>query len=273
MCRGGGRLMPRRVPDSAGVADQSAVGPRGLFKRGLQRIFKRFGYQIMRFPAPHSHERHIRRLLSTLAVNCVLDVGAHEGEFYQLLRQTGYGGRVVSFEPVPDSFARLQRVAAGDPHWRGYNVALGREAGTLPINVPDSTMFASFLRPNDYCQERFPHAHWDGRTESVRVERLESLYAEFAAGIERPRVFLKMDTQGWDRDVLAGAGRHDPNPGYPSSETREGARSRRRIPRTGSPAARPGPTPSGRPNAHGESAPGSSRSAEGTRRTSSSQGR
>ncbi len=198
--------MTRRFPDSAGVGDQSAVGPRGVLKRGIQRIFKRFGYQIMRFPALHSHERHIGRLLSTLAVNCVLDVGAHEGEFYQLLRQTGYGGRVVSFEPVPDSFARLQRVAAGDPHWRGYNVALGREAGTRPINVPDSTMFASFLRPNDYCQERFPQAHWAGRTVSVRVERLESLYAEFAAGIERPRVFLKMDTQGWDRDVLAGAG-------------------------------------------------------------------
>src|SRR5439155_347933 len=73
MRRGGGRLMTRRFPDSAGVGDQSAVGPRGVLKRGIQRIFKRFGYQIMRFPALHSHERHIGRLLSTLAVNCVLD--------------------------------------------------------------------------------------------------------------------------------------------------------------------------------------------------------
>jgi len=195
-----------RFLDSASVADQSAVGPLGLLKRGIQHIFKRFGYQIMRFPALHSHERHIHKLLSTLAVNCVLDVGAHKGEFYQFLRRAGYGGRVVSFEPLPESFARLRQVAAGDPDWRGYNVALGRETGTLPINVPDSTGFASFLRPNDYCRERFPVAHWDGRTVIVRVERLESLYADVVAGIERPRVFLKMDTQGWDSAVLAGAG-------------------------------------------------------------------
>src|SRR3989442_14914999 len=73
------------------------------------------------------------------------------------------------------------------PYTTLFRSALGREAGTLPINVPDSTMFASFLRPNDYCQERFPQAHWAGRTVSVRVERLESLYADVAAGIERPR--------------------------------------------------------------------------------------
>ena len=64
-------------------------------------------------------------IFSTLGVNCVIDVGAHVGEFYQLLRHLGYVGRVVSFEPVPESFAKLKRVAATDPHWRGYNVALG----------------------------------------------------------------------------------------------------------------------------------------------------
>ena len=108
-----------RFLDSASVADQSAVGPLGLLKRGIQHIFKRFGYQIMRFPALHSHERHIHKLLSTLAVNCVLDVGAHKGEFYQFLRRAGYGGRVVSFEPLPESFARLRQVAAGEAALQG----------------------------------------------------------------------------------------------------------------------------------------------------------
>lgn len=198
--------MSNRFLDSARVADQSANDSTGRVKRGIQRVLNRFGYQIQRFPGQHSHERHLRALFSTLAVNCVIDVGAHEGEFYRFLRQSGYAGRVVSFEPLPESFALLQRVAANDPHWRAINVALGREAGTLPINVPDSSGFASFLQPNTYSQERFPKAHWEGRTVTVRVERLESLYAEVVAGIERPRVFLKMDTQGWDGHVLEGAG-------------------------------------------------------------------
>src|SRR5207244_1685250 len=107
------------------------------------------GYQVTDFPELHSYERYIPTVLATLGVNCVIDVGAHAGEFYRLLRRVGYGGRVVSFEPVPQSFSQLERVVAGDPHWRGYNIALGHESGTLAINVPDSRNFSSFLTPND----------------------------------------------------------------------------------------------------------------------------
>jgi FkbM family methyltransferase len=174
-------------------------------KRQVQGLLNRRGYQVLAFPAPQSYERHIRALLSTLDVNCVIDVGAHMGEFYQLLRGLGYAGRIVSFEPVPQSFDVLRRTAAGDRAWRGYNMALGREAGRKAINVPDSTGFASFLRPNEYCEARFPHARWRGRTVDTLVERLDSLYPAIVHDIERPRVFLKMDTQGWDIAVLDGA--------------------------------------------------------------------
>jgi FkbM family methyltransferase len=144
-------------------------------------------------------------LLATLAVNCIIDVGGHEGEFYRAMRNTGYTGRIVSFEPFPQSFVHLQRQGAGDREWRGYQLALGRQAGELELNVPDSTGFASFLKPNDYLDARFPWAHWDGRTVRVGVERLDNIYPDIAAGIDKPRVFLKMDTQGWDGNVVEGA--------------------------------------------------------------------
>lgn len=195
---------PARRP--ASVVTQPAVSPLTFVKRAIQRVLNRMGYQILPFPPPHSYERHILELFAALAVNCIIDVGAHEGEFYQLMRQIGYDGHIVSFEPVPESFEQLRRVAEGDSHWRGYDFALGREAGTLPINVPDSTGFASFLKPNAYCGERFPDAQWDGCTVVVRIERLQSIYPDAVAGIEHPRVFLKMDTQGWDSHVFEGAG-------------------------------------------------------------------
>lgn len=177
-----------------------------LVKRGLKAILRGLGYQITRFPDPHSHEQLLGALLSRLGVNCAIDVGGHSGEFYRLLRRLRYGGRIVSFEPLAESYERLERATAGDPDWRGFAVALGGECGTLSLNVPASTGFASFLRPNDYCVERFPDARWVGRAEPVKIERLESLYPEIVEGIERPRVFLKMDTQGWDSQVLDGAG-------------------------------------------------------------------
>src|SRR5207244_9161985 len=80
------------------------------------------------------------------------------------------------------------------------------ETGTLERNVPDSTGFASFLKPNDYLATRFPWAQWHGRALQVPVERLDHVYTDIVAGIDGPRVFLKMDTQGWDSNVIEGAG-------------------------------------------------------------------
>src|SRR5690349_12763044 len=89
-------------------------------KRLAQVVFHGMGYQLQRYPGLYSYDRHLRMLLTTLAINCVIDVGAHEGEFYRAVRNAGYTGRIVSFEPFPPSFARLQARAARDPDWRGY---------------------------------------------------------------------------------------------------------------------------------------------------------
>lgn len=177
----------------------------GVLQQGLQFVAHRLGYQITKFPSKESYDAYLRVMLLALAIDCVIDVGAHFGEFYTALRKNGFKGRIVSFEPVPTSFDRLCRTTAGDTNWRGYNVALGTEHGTQDINLPDSTGFASFLRPNEYCQERFPHARWSGRTVSVQVERLDDIYKEATTGLDHPRIFLKMDTQGWDPSVVAGA--------------------------------------------------------------------
>jgi FkbM family methyltransferase len=189
-----------------GTGARAAFNPIRLAKRGVQGVLQSIGYHIAPFPVPHSYEPHIKALLSALDINLIIDVGAHTGEFYQVMRQLGYSGHIVSFEPVPDTFVQLSHTTTADPNWRGYNVALGPEAGLGAINVPDSHGFASFLRPNRYCERRFPYAHWGGSTIEVRIERLESLYTALAREIKRPRVFLKLDTQGWDIPVLEGAG-------------------------------------------------------------------
>jgi FkbM family methyltransferase len=177
-----------------------------LIKRSTQGIMRHFGYQVMRFPAPESYDSQIGRYLQNFGVNIVLDVGAHEGEFYSQLRRAGYRGQIVSFEPVPASFERLKEVTRGDSHWRGYHVALGREVGRLNINVPDSTGFASFLQPAEFMERRFPWARWSGTNIEVPVERLDGIFDAIVEGVERPRIFLKIDTQGWDGAVIEGAG-------------------------------------------------------------------
>jgi FkbM family methyltransferase len=137
-------------------------------------------------------------VLRSLNVNCVLDVGANRGQFAIGLRRIGFRGHIVSFEPIAGDFAALSQVFRNDPFWKGYNLALGAEPGKLPFHIAvESTAMSSFHAPlND---------DWRLLTELVDMVRLDSIFDRIVDGIGSPRVFLKMDTQGYDLEVFKGA--------------------------------------------------------------------
>jgi FkbM family methyltransferase len=140
----------------------------------------------------------LRRAIATRGVNLVVDVGAHDGSFVRLLRGIGYDGRIASLEPSPDVYARLASACAGDRNWLGVNVALGRATGTRAFHAARNSAYNSFLHPRTVGVER---------TYEVAVTRLDELFPRLAEGIAAPRVFLKIDTQGFDLEVIAGATR------------------------------------------------------------------
>lgn len=143
-------------------------------------------------------------LLDMYGVNCVIDVGAHEGQFARRLRAGGYDGRIVSFEPAPGPLAELERAASADPEWTVRRVALGREDGVAAMNVVPGTL-SSILPPTKFGAGRYPKLREAEQVE-VEVRRLDGLLDEVLAGIAEPRPYLKLDTQGYDLDVFAGLG-------------------------------------------------------------------
>lgn len=154
--------------------------------------------------AEHLCGRHVAAMLDLYGVNCVLDVGANAGQYARRLRRSGYTGRIVSFEPTADAFERLSRAAEDDPGWRVHHLGLGREDTVASIHTDWNTM-NSLLPPSDYGRGRYQRFN-RSRTEEIRVRRLDGVLDEALDGIDEPRPFLKMDTQGYDLEVFAGAG-------------------------------------------------------------------
>ncbi|WAU78691.1 FkbM family methyltransferase [Streptomyces sp. Qhu-G9] len=148
--------------------------------------------------------QHVAALLELNRVNCVFDVGANTGQYGKGLRRFGYTGRIVSFEPVSDTFAKLQRSAEKDPDWHVYNFALGREEAVQSISIDWKSM-NSLLPPSEYGKERYKRFA-KGRTEEIEIRRLDDVLQKALEGIADPRPYLKMDTQGFDMEVFAGAG-------------------------------------------------------------------
>ncbi len=143
-------------------------------------------------------------LFEMYGVDCVIDVGAHEGEYAKRLRAGGYGGEIVSFEPVPRAFAELGRKAKRDPGWTVHRLALGREDGTTTMNVVHGTL-SSILPATKFGAGRYPRLQEPEQVE-VEVRRLDGVLDETLAGLDGRRPFLKLDTQGFDLDVFTGAG-------------------------------------------------------------------
>jgi FkbM family methyltransferase len=158
------------------------------------------------YPFPRSHARHLIGVLRKLQIDCVLDVGGHFGEFGKYLRGMGYGGEIVSFEPVRASFQLLAETSRKDARWRCMPFALGTENGEAEIHLYEGDTFNSMLSPSGEAV-RYRHYMEERGTETIQIRTLDSLYEELSQGAKPPRLFLKMDTQGYDVQVFRGGGR------------------------------------------------------------------
>lgn len=143
------------------------------------------------------------QLIRRLDVNLVLDVGANRGFWSQHLRMSGYKGQIVSFEPIAANASIIEAKRSGDRQWLAMSCALGAAEGEADFNVilsgaANETVLSSFL------PMQIPGART--MVERVEVRRLESLWAMLSDLVAEPRIFLKMDTQGFDAQVIAGAG-------------------------------------------------------------------
>ena len=179
-------------------------------KRSVANLFERaLGVHIIK---PDNlgrtcEEQHLKRIFKAFQIDCVFDVGANNGQYARMLRErVGYRGLIVSFEPTPDLARELQQQAQADENWIIRDVALDRNAGRQRFNVTQDSQFSSLRQPSAFGREMFGQA----TIVSAEVEVQTSTVAiEFERLVgQRPftRPYLKMDTQGHDLAVAAGAG-------------------------------------------------------------------
>lgn len=155
----------------------------------------------MRFPRGAlervSELQTMRELMTQLKVDCVIDAGANRGQFAHELRGVGYDGTILSFEPLSSEFEALSRSFAGDAHWQGRHLALGSRPDRHEMTVPGLTVLGSLLQPNF----KSPNS----RTEMVDIVRLDEELPRLLPDWRGRRIYLKMDTQGYDLEVFRGA--------------------------------------------------------------------
>jgi FkbM family methyltransferase len=169
-----------------------------------------FAHSLFRLVGLHAcrHSRSFpgvrERLLRESGTSLVLDIGANIGQYARALRRNGYRGRIVSFEPLGTAFQQLRNAASSDPLWDCLNIAVGSSRRVARLNVAANSVSSSLFNMTAHHIASAAESVYIA-TEKVRLERLDDLLEANAPSTDP--IFMKMDVQGYEDEVLNGCPR------------------------------------------------------------------
>jgi FkbM family methyltransferase len=132
-------------------------------------------------------------------IDTIIDVGANIGQFGKALRADGYRGKIVSFEPTKAAFQTLSRKAAADGNWEAHQCGIGAAPGTAVLHASKLSVFNSLLQLSSVAglhDDRMAVDH----TEEISIYTLDDVAGQLSG-----KILLKIDTQGYERQVIEGA--------------------------------------------------------------------
>jgi len=169
-------------------------------KKLIDQELKKIGYQISRYPGPDQRRR--LQIVNHYGIDLIFDVGANNGAYSLGMRRLGYKNRIISFEPLKSAFSLLEKSSQADPLWKINNFALGDVAGNTKIHVSGNSFSSSILDILPEHINNAPESKYVSEQE-IEVKTLDSLALEMAK--KEDRMMLKIDTQGYEWNVLEGA--------------------------------------------------------------------
>jgi FkbM family methyltransferase len=169
-------------------------------KRHIKSFLNKFGYQITRYPNIDISRRI--QIIKNHNINKVIDVGANLGQYSLELRKFGFCGNIISFEPLSKTYSQLQQKTSNDKKWQTYNIAIGNEDGEAIINVANNTYSSSINNMLESHLIAAPTSRYVSK-EIITIKKIDTIFNNICCSDDI--VLLKIDTQGYEKQVLEGA--------------------------------------------------------------------
>jgi FkbM family methyltransferase len=131
--------------------------------------------------------------------NTIIDVGANEGQFAMKMRQFFPNARIISFEPIPETYAKLNNNFKGDPNFKAHCLGVGDKEETSSFFLNDYSPASSLLKPGDRL-EHFDQAS-SSKEITINIKRLDDV---IQSGDMKKPLFVKLDVQGFEDRVISG---------------------------------------------------------------------
>lgn len=170
----------------------------------VRKIGRRAGLDIRLNGLNARDDLRLIYFLDLFGADLVLDVGANKGQFATDLFENGYDGKIASFEPLPEAHAILEETAKkfSDRWIIAPRLALSDQEGMTEFHVTEADTSSSLFRPRADFISATPQVRLS-QTIKIPTVRLDSVVSEL--GLMQSGLFLKLDVQGAESLVLAGA--------------------------------------------------------------------
>lgn len=170
-------------------------------KNLVRRMFRSGGFDIVGFDPRFNSEARKLHLLNMYRDCPLLDIGANTGQFAEWVRSTGFQSGIHSFEPGGVSFQELENKTLKYENWNAYKLALGSQTAKGSLNVSADSYSSSLRTPTD--TNLAAHAGVKTTTEErIQISTLDSFINSRLP--KEPKLIVKIDTQGYEAEVLAG---------------------------------------------------------------------
>jgi FkbM family methyltransferase len=166
----------------------------------IQKILKNQGFQIMKYPSKDLTRRI--KIIKNLNIDTIFDIGANAGQYASRIREAGYSNRIISFEPVTYAFKELLKNSSKDENWHAEDYAIGDEDTTSIINIAGNSFSSSILEMLPSHEQGAPESKYVDKQE-ITIKKIDSIFGDFCN--ENSKVMMKIDTQGFEKNVLDGA--------------------------------------------------------------------
>lgn len=172
------------------------------FRNNLKFFLRNFGLDINRYNINESDDSRLGYFLKSKKIDSVFDVGANEGQYATHLRRIGYSKNIVSFEPMQNAYKVLKLKSIKDGNWTAYNFGIGEKEKEVELNISENSYSSSVLQILPTHVEAAPQSKYISK-EMISIKRLDSLHE---INIDKfNKIFLKIDTQGYEEQALMGA--------------------------------------------------------------------
>lgn len=171
----------------------------------INKFLKKLNLELYKFSPRNNHLYRRSLILKSLGIDTVLDIGANIGGYGEELREFGYKEQIISFEPLKEIFNVLEKKCQVDRNWECYNYAIGNEDINKEINVSRNFVSSSFLNIEQKHQQVETSSKFV-KTELCSVKPLAIVWSKF--NLDDRNIFMKVDTQGFENEVLLGTGHY-----------------------------------------------------------------